>query len=119
MLRVHAIGGASSFRIACANTPVAPAHLYPPRQSSASERYSERCAFFAGTGKTLLARAISGEANVPFFYASGSEFEEVFVGVGARRTFRQLCSSSHPHAGTGTGPWRMAAAFTAGAMLTD
>jgi hypothetical protein len=114
MLRAHAIGGAS-----CANTPVAPAHIYPPRRSSARERYSERCAFVAGTGKTLLARAISGEANVPFFYASGSEFEEVFVGVGARRTFRQLCSSSHPHAGTGTGPWRMAAAFTAGAMLTD
>lgn len=38
-----------------------------------------------GTGKTLLARAIAGEAGVPFFYASGSEFEEMFVGVGARR----------------------------------
>ncbi|KAK6936716.1 AAA ATPase, AAA+ lid domain [Dillenia turbinata] len=39
----------------------------------------------AGTGKTLLAKAIAGEAGVPFFYRAGSEFEEMFVGVGARR----------------------------------
>jgi cell division protease FtsH len=38
-----------------------------------------------GTGKTLLARAVAGEANVPFFYISGSEFVEMFVGVGAAR----------------------------------
>ncbi len=38
-----------------------------------------------GTGKTLLARAVSGEANVPFFTISGSEFVELFVGVGASR----------------------------------
>ena len=38
-----------------------------------------------GTGKTLLARAISGEANVPFFSISGSDFVEMFVGVGASR----------------------------------
>ena len=38
-----------------------------------------------GTGKTLLARAIAGEANVPFFAMSGSDFEEMFVGVGASR----------------------------------
>ena len=38
-----------------------------------------------GTGKTLLARAVAGEAGVPFFYKAGSEFDEVFVGVGSRR----------------------------------
>jgi cell division protease FtsH len=38
-----------------------------------------------GTGKTLLAKAVSGEAGVPFFYISGSDFVEMFVGVGASR----------------------------------
>lgn len=38
-----------------------------------------------GTGKTLLARAVAGEAGVPFFFRAGSEFEEMFVGVGSRR----------------------------------
>lgn len=38
-----------------------------------------------GTGKTLIARALASEAGVPFIHASGSEFEEMFVGVGARR----------------------------------
>jgi cell division protease FtsH len=38
-----------------------------------------------GSGKTLLARAVAGEADVPFFYISGSEFVEMFVGVGASR----------------------------------
>jgi len=38
-----------------------------------------------GTGKTLLARAIAGEAGVPFFYATGSSFDEIFVGMGPKR----------------------------------
>ena len=38
-----------------------------------------------GTGKTLLAKAVAGEANVPFFSLSGSDFVEMFVGVGASR----------------------------------
>lgn len=50
-----------------------------------------------GTGKTLIARAIAGEANVPFLQASGSEFEEMFVGVGARR-IRELFQAAKKHA---------------------
>jgi len=46
-----------------------------------------------GTGKTLLARAVAGEANVPFFSISGSEFVEMFVGVGASRV-RDLFSKA-------------------------
>lgn len=45
-----------------------------------------------GTGKTLLAKAVAGEANVPFFSLAGSDFVEMFVGVGASRVrdlFRQ------------------------------
>ena len=38
-----------------------------------------------GTGKTLLAKAVAGEADVPFFSISGSDFVEMFVGVGASR----------------------------------
>ncbi len=66
-----------------------------------------------GTGKTLLARAVAGEAEVPFYSISGSDFVEMFVGVGAsrgsatsssrpRRTRRRSCSStrSTPSAGT-------------------
>ena len=50
-----------------------------------------------GTGKTLLARAVAGEANVPFFYISGSDFVELFVGVGASRVrdmFKQAKQSA-------------------------
>ena len=50
----------------------------------------------AGTGKTLLAKAIAGEAGTPFFSISGSEFVEMFVGVGASRVrdlFKKVCRS--------------------------
>jgi cell division protease FtsH len=50
-----------------------------------------------GTGKTLLARAIAGEANVPFFTISGSDFVEMFVGVGASRV-RDLFEQGKKHA---------------------
>ena len=50
-----------------------------------------------GTGKTLLARAVAGEANVPFYHISGSEFVEMFVGVGASRV-RDLFSKAKKNA---------------------
>ena len=50
-----------------------------------------------GTGKTLLAKAIANEAKVPFYYASGSEFEEMLVGLGASR-IRKLFSSARENA---------------------
>jgi len=50
-----------------------------------------------GTGKTLMAKAVAGEANVPFFTISGSEFVEMFVGVGASRV-RDLFKQAKKHA---------------------
>ena len=50
-----------------------------------------------GTGKTLLAKAVAGEADVPFFNISGSEFVEMFVGVGASRV-RDLFKNAQKHA---------------------
>jgi cell division protease FtsH len=50
-----------------------------------------------GTGKTLLAKAIAGEAKVPFFTISGSDFVEMFVGVGASRV-RDMFEQAKKHA---------------------
>jgi cell division protease FtsH len=51
-----------------------------------------------GTGKTLLAKAIAGEAKVPFFSISGSDFVEMFVGVGAGAfaTCSRMPRNTHP-----------------------
>lgn len=50
-----------------------------------------------GTGKTLIARAVAGEANVPFYFVSGSDFLEMFVGVGASRV-RDMFKTAKTHA---------------------
>lgn len=59
-----------------------------------------------GTGKTLLAKAVAGEAGVPFFFCSGAEFDEMFVGVGAARVRNlfgklfEIIDLFHPHVTT-------------------
>ena len=50
-----------------------------------------------GTGKTLLAKAIAGEAKVPFFTISGSDFVEMFVGVGASELEICFRKQNHTH----------------------
>ena len=59
----------------------------PERFTAVGARIPKGCLLVGppGTGKTLLAKAIAGEAGVPFFSVSGSEFVEMFVGVGASR----------------------------------
>ena len=51
-----------------------------------------------GTGKTLLAKAAAGEANVPFLYMSGSDFVELYAGVGAKRV-RELFAEARKNVG--------------------
>jgi hypothetical protein len=83
---------------ACPHTPPPPLPLQivdflqkPEKFAELGARIPRGCLLVGppGTGKTLLARAIAGEAGVPFFCVSGSQFVEMFVGVGASRV-RQL-----------------------------
>src|SRR6187431_2456829 len=69
------------------------------RSSSASAAASKGVLLMGppGTGKTLLAKAVAGEAGVPFFSISGSDFVEMFVGVGASRV-RDLFEQGKKHA---------------------
>ena len=57
-----------------------------------------------GTGKTLLAKAIAGEADAPFFSISGSDFVEMFVGVGASRV-RDLFKQAKDNSARASSSW--------------
>lgn len=72
---------------------------YPSKFESLGAKIPKGVLLFGspGTGKTLLARAVAGEADVPFFSISGSEFVEMFVGVGASRV-RDLFSKAKKNA---------------------
>ena len=67
----------------------------PAKYHAAGAKMPKGVIFYGppGTGKTLLARAIAGEANVPFYSASGSDFVEMFVGLGAKRV-RELFANA-------------------------
>jgi ATP-dependent Zn protease len=67
------------------------------RNSAAASRKGVLMVGNPGTGKTLLAKAIAGEAKVPFFSISGSDFVEMFVGVGAARV-RDMFENAKKHA---------------------
>lgn len=71
----------------------------PQRYTDIGARLPNGVIFYGppGTGKTLLARAIAGEANVPFFKANGSDFVELYVGLGARRV-RKLYKTARKNA---------------------
>jgi cell division protease FtsH len=77
-----------------------------------------------GTGKTLLARAIAGEAGVPFFSISGSDFVEMFVGVGASRVYATCSSRARrtppaSSSSTRSTPWVDIAAPASAAVTTS
>lgn len=67
--------------------------LFPRRWHHLIAKRSSLPSTLTGTGKTLLARAVAGEAGVAFFSASGSEFDEMYVGVGAKR-IRELFAAA-------------------------
>jgi cell division protease FtsH len=70
--------------------------LKEPEKFICWARIPGACCWAPGTGKTLMAKAVSGEAGVPFFSISGSEFVEMFVGVGASRV-RDLFDQAKRH----------------------